>query len=47
MCVCLTCAAVQFTQLDMEMAFMDSDAIMSLAEELIITVLREVQSLYF
>lgn len=37
---------MQFTQLDMELAFMDSNAIMSLAEELIATVLRQVRPLF-
>ncbi|KAK9807183.1 hypothetical protein WJX73_004912 [Symbiochloris irregularis] len=36
---------LEFTQLDMEMAFMDSDAIMNLAEELIVTVLKEVKGI--
>ena len=36
---------VQFTQLDMEMAFMDSKAIMQLAESLIVSVLQQVSPL--
>ena len=34
--------AVQFTQLDMEMSFMDADAIMSLAEQLVASVMQQV-----
>ena len=33
---------LQFTQLDMEMAFMSSDAIMAIAETLIASVLHQV-----
>ena len=32
----------EFTQLDMEVAFMDRDAVMGLMEQLIATVFREV-----
>jgi aspartyl-tRNA synthetase len=32
----------EFTQLDMEMAFMDQDAIMALAEQLVATIFKQV-----
>ena len=38
----LTNRQPEFTQLDMEMAFMDETAIMMLAEELVVAVFREV-----
>ncbi len=35
---------LQFTQLDMEMAFMDSEAIMKLAENLMCTIFKQVRT---
>lgn len=40
-CVCL-CRQPEFTQLDMEMAFMDRDSIMSLVEDLVVAVFQRV-----
>ena len=37
---------MQFTQLDMEMSFMDADAIMALSEQLIASVLQQVMPAY-